>query len=225
MAGLEVVTGPSQEPITITDIKEHLRLDEDVDDLQVNAYVIAAREWAENYTNRFFIQRTMRQWYDSKPRDISYGYEGFVTGHQNYFTSHQALEVAATPVISVDSIKYYNDAGTEFTWDASNYFADTVSEVPKITLKDGGSFPTDLRSQNGLAVNFTTGYGATASSVPQAIRVAIMQYVTFLYEHRGDFERFPAPTPPAVLRTLLNPYKVMRFGVSPFSQLVSSGIA
>lgn len=225
MAGLEVVTGPTQEPITINSIRDHLRLDELVDDIQINGYIIAARQWAENYTGRFFIQRTMRQWYDARANGFHNLIEGTVTGHQNYFTSSQHLEVAATPIISVDSIKYYNDAGTESTWDADNYYADTVSDIGRIMLRDGGSFPTDLRKLNGLAVNFTVGYGATAATVPQAIKIAIMQYITFLYEHRGEFERFPAPTPPAVLSTLLNPYKVMRFSASPYSQLVTSGIA
>ena len=225
MAGLEVVTGPTIEPITINTIRDHLRLDELVDDIQINGYIIAARQWAENYTGRFFIQRTMRQWYDAHPTGFDHLQEGYATGHQSYFTSRQYLQVASAPIISIDSIKYYNDAGTESTWDSSNYYSDIISDVGKIVLKDGGSFPTDLRKQNGLAVNFTAGYGATAATVPQAIRVAIMQYITFLYEHRGDFERFPPPQPPTVLRTLLNPYKVMRFSVNPFGNLVRSGVA
>ena len=224
MAGLEVVTGPTQEPITITNIKEHLRLDEDVDDLQVNAYIIAAREWAETYTSRFFMQRTMRQWYDASPVNSHALIDGTIQGHQNYFTGNQKLEVAATPVSSIDSIKYYDDDDTEYTWDSSNYYADTIADIPRIGLRTGGSFPTDLRKQNSIAVNFTVGYGDNAASVPQAIKVAMMQYITFLYEHRGDFERYPAPTPPAILKSLLNPYRVLRFGASPYSQLVRSGI-
>lgn len=223
MAGLEVVTGPTQEPITITNIKEHLRLDEDVDDLQVNAYIIAAREWAENYTGRFLMQRTMRQWYDASPVDSSALIDGtLLQGHQNYFTSNQTLEVAASPISSIDSIKYYDDAGTEYTWAASNYYADTISDIARITLKDGGSFPTDVRKLNAFAVNFTVGYGTNIADVPQAIKVAMMQYITFLYEHRGDYEG--AIQAPVVLRSLLNPYKVMRFSASPYSQLVRSGI-
>ena len=48
MAGLEVVTGPTQEPITINSIRDHLRLDELVDDIQINGYIIAERQLAEN---------------------------------------------------------------------------------------------------------------------------------------------------------------------------------
>ena len=82
-----------------------------------------------------------------------------------------------------------------------------------------------LRAANGLEINFTAGYGSSPSQIPEPIRTAIMQYMTFLYEHRGDFERFPAPTPPAVLRSLLQPYKIMRFGATSLGSVMRSGIS
>lgn len=220
MAGLELVAGPSQEPITITNVKEHLRLDEDVDDLQVNAYIIAARQWAESYTGRIFVGRSMRQWYDSFG-DMPI-MNGTVQGHQSYLSKQRYLEISANPVLSVESIKYYNDAGTESTWDSSNYYVDNVSHVARIALKDGGEFPTDLRKFNGLAVNFTAGYSTSASLIPQAIKVAMMQYITYLYEHRGDDEN--TARPPRAAIDLLSPYKVMRFGVSAIGNSINMGI-
>lgn len=227
MSGLIEVTGPTVEPISRIEARQHLRLDDDVDDSQVRSYITAARIWAENYTGRVFISRTMRQSLDANPYpQVGSLSEGSVYGHQNQLvgaTGH--IEIAAVPVISVSSIKYYDDADNETTWAASNYYVDSVSDVAKVVLRDGGSWPSDLRAANGLEINFTAGYGSSPTDVPESIRIAIMQYMTFLYEHRGDFERFPPPQPPAVLKTLLGNYKVMRFGgTNPYSRMIRSGI-
>ena len=226
MSGLIEVAGPTVEPISRIEAREHLRLDDDVDDSQIRSYILAARVWVENYLGRALITRSMRQMIDSAPTTANNNFDGFRQAHQNTLASGQSfIELAMSPVSAVTSVKYYNDAGTESTWDTSNYYVDTARDVGRIVLLDSGSWPTDLRGANGLEINFVAGYGASPSHVPEAIRVAILQYVTFLYEHRGDFERFPPPQPPAVLRTLLNPYKIMRFGSTPFSPVLSSGIA
>lgn len=226
MSGLIEVTGPTIEPISRIEAREHLRLDDDVDDSQIRAYITAARTWAENYTGRAFINRTMRQMLDSSPATANNNFDGYRQGHQNILVGGQSyIEIAMSPVVSVSSVKYYNDAGTESTWASSNYYVDTARDVGRIVLLDSGSWPTDLRGANGLEINFTAGYGTSPNQVPEPIRAAIMQYMTFLYEHRGDFERFPPPTPPAVIRTLLQPYKVMRFGATAFGNVLRSGIS
>lgn len=226
MSGLIEVTGPTIEPISRIEAREHLRLDDDVDDSQVRAYITAARVWAENYTGRAFINRTMRQTLDSTPATTNGPFGAYVQAHQNVLVGgYSHIEIGMSPVVSVSSIKYYNDAGTESTWATSNYYVDTIRDVPRIVLLDGGSWPTDLRAANGLEINFTAGYGTSPNQVPEPIRTAILQYMTFLFEHRGDFERFPPPTPPAVLRTLLQPYKIMRFGATPYENVLRSGIS
>lgn len=226
MSGLIEVTGPTIEPISRIEAREHLRLDDDVDDSQVRAYILAARQWAENYTGRVFITRTLRQMLDANPFPQLHSLmEGRSVGHQNQLVGTNGhIEIAAVPVISVTSIKYYDDADTETTWATSNYYVDSASDVAKIVLRDGGSWPTDLRAANGLEINFTAGYGSSPSNVPEPIRLAILQYMTFLYEHRGDMEA-ATPQPPAVLHSLLNPYKVMRFGgANPYGRMLRTGI-
>lgn len=227
MSGLIEVTGPTVEPISRTEARDHLRLDDGVDDRQIHAYITAARQWCENYTGRVFITRTLRQLLDANPYpEIGSMREGKIYGHQNQISNASGvIEIAAVPVISVTSIKYYSDDDTETTWAASNYYVDSASDVAKIVLRDSGSWPTDLRAANGLEINFTAGYGATPNSVPDPVRIAILQYMTFLYEHRGDFERYPPPSPPSVISSLLNPYKVMRFGgANPYTRMLRSGI-
>lgn len=220
MSGLKIVTGPAVTPVSRTEARNHLRLDDDVDDSLVRAYIQAATDWAENYTGRFLVSRTCQMMLDGARELESPLWEGMRTGPSNVaYLDH--IELAAVPVISVESIKYYSDDDTQYTWAASNYFVDTFSEPAKVVLRDGGTYPTDLRAANGLEINFTAGYGSNPSAVPEAIKVAILQYIAFLYEHRGDNEA--GMQSPPVLRALLDPYRVLRFNTSAYNKMLKTG--
>ena len=222
MAGLQIVSGPSIEPVSLLEAKEYMKVDDDNDDLEILAFIKAARIYVENYTGRFFITRTVRQFLDGYTPAMDSYWEGTRTTPIVKFSSY--IELAAVPAVSVSSVKYYDDADNEGTWDTSNYYVDAASDLGKIVLRDGGTFPTDLRTVNGLEINYTAGYGTSASDVPDVIKSAIRQYMLYLYEHRGDFERYPAPSPPNVLKVLLDPYKVMRFGSHPYNKMFKTGI-
>ena len=335
MSGLVVETQPAREPLTVIEVRDALRLDDDVDETLVMSFIIAAREWAENYTGRALITRTMQQWLDGfVPVDTPL-WEGWKTGpdivnYQNH------IELALAPAISVSDIKYYNDGnaesleydvtvalgvfnidgvaqhtltlkrgstykfkqddssnsghpfrfsttahgthggGSEYTtgvtingsagssgayseitvdasapdtlyyycavhngmggaltitdidtetvWPSSNYYVDTIREPARVILRDGGSYPTDLRAANALKITYTAGYGTTTQSVPEPIRIAMMQYCAFMYENRGDGEGNVVPMPPKILTQLLTPYQIMRFGSTPFKGMVRAGI-
>lgn len=223
MSGLEEVTGPTVEPISRIEAREHLRLDDDVDDAQVRAYTLAARMWAENYTGRALITRTVAQHLDGFSQLDTPLWEGWKTG-PDIIKYENNIELAMAPVISVANVKYFTKDDTEHTWASSNYYVDSVREPARIVLRSGGNYPTNLRAANALKITFDAGYGATPNAVPEPIRVAMLQYVAFLYEHRGDFERFPAPTPPAILTQLLQPYQIMRFSGTPYKALPVAGI-
>tara|TARA_B000000609_G_C24182148_1_gene359729 strand:- start:2626 stop:3300 length:675 start_codon:yes stop_codon:yes gene_type:complete len=224
MAGLKVTTEPTIEPISIEEAKEHLRLDDDVDDIPVKTFIKASRLWAEKYTGRAFITRTVQQYLDSTASVLDPLYEGMRTGIETRAYSNY-IELAASPAISVTSINYYNDSDTQSTWATSNYYVDTVTDLGRVYLRDGGTFPTDLRAANGLEINYTAGYGASRSDIPDDIRLAMLQYMTFAYEHRGEQEGGTPPMPPKILSTLLNPYKIIRLGVHPYANILRTGIS
>ena len=221
MSGLKIITGPAITPVSRTEARNHLSLDEDIDDNQVRSYLQAAIDWAENYTGRFFINRTCQMMLDGAREIDDILWEGMRTGYSmTRYVDH--IELAATPVVSVENIKYYNDSNTEGTWHASNYYVDTFSEPARIVLRDGGTYPTDLRVANGIEINFTAGYGTSANNVPEAIKLGILQYTAFLFEHRGDGEGVMQP--PKVIRSLLDPYRVLRFNSSPYDTTYRTGV-
>jgi len=221
MSGLKIVTGPAVTPVSKIEALEYLRLDEGIDDMQVRSYIQASTTWAENYTNRFFISRTCQMMLDGVREIDSPLWEGMRTGPYKVDLSDH-IEIAAAPVLSVESVKYYSDDDTQYTWAASNYYVDTFSEPAKIGLRSGGTYPTDLRNLNGLEINFTAGYGTNPFTVPEPIRVAILQYLTFMYENRGDDE--VKSNPPGIVRSLLDPYRVLRFSTSVYDKSIRSGV-
>ena len=221
MSGLKIIAGPSVTPVSRTEARNHLSLDEDIDDSQVRSYLQAAIDWAENYTGRFFINRTCQMMLDGARENDDILWEGMRTGYSTTsYVDH--IELAATPVVSVESIKYYNDSDVQSTWSATNYYVDTFSEPARVVLRDGGTYPTDLRVSNGIEINFTAGYGTSPNNVPEAIKLGILQYTAFLFEHRGDSET--AIQPPKVIRSLLDPYKVLRFNSNPYDTTFRTGV-
>ena len=215
MSGLTITTAPQNEPLDAAETISYLRIDSGVDTTLIDNLIQAARFWAEDYTNRTFLTTVFTLSLDG------IGYvdvplkEGFHTGYSDT-PSVNYIELPRSPVQSVTSIKSFADDNTATTLAASNYYVDTVRVPARIVLRDGGSWPTDLRNANGIEVLYTAGYGASRADIPEPIRVAMLEYVTFMYEHRGDFERFPPPKPPMSLQMLLQPYVIMRYGVSSF---------
>jgi uncharacterized phiE125 gp8 family phage protein len=221
MSGLTVVTKPQDEPLGLTEVKEFLRLDEQVDDNFVRAFIIAAREWCENYTGRSFINRTLKLSLDGVSEADTPLWEGFKTGYDRTYYKN-FIELPSSPVSSVTSIKYFDDSDTESTWDSSNYYVDTARDIPRIILRDGATFPSDLRKANGIEITYVAGYGAKPSNTPEALRVAMLQYIMNLYEHRGDDEGRQLAFPP-LIRSLVQPYRITRFGDHVFSKGYATG--
>ena len=214
MSGLTITTAPANEPLDAAETISYLRLDSGVDTTLVNNLIQAARFWVEDYTNRTLLTTTFTLSLDG------IGYvdvpikEGFHTGYSDTPRINY-IELPKSPVQSVTHIKSYTDDNTASTLAASNYYSDLVREPARIVLRDGGSWPTDLRNANGIEVEYITGYGDSRGTIPEPIRVAMLEYISFLYEHRGDDEG-RALNPPMMITSLLQPYVIMRYGVSSY---------
>ena len=215
MSGLTIVTPPTIEPLTSSETINYLRLDSGVDNMLIESLITTSRNWVENYTNRTMINTTYKLSLDSLSEFDVPIREGFYTAPYKA-TYLDYIELPRSPVSSVTHVKYFNDDNTESTWATSNYYVDTARVPSRIVLRDGGTFPTDLRNANGIEVTYVAGYGANRSDIPEAIKTAMLQYIINLYEHRGDDEG-RGLTAPIMVTSLLQPYVVMRYGVSPLS--------
>ncbi len=215
MSGLTITTAPANEPLDAAETISYLRIDSGVDTTLIDNLIQAARFWCEDYINRTLLTTTFTLSLDRIGERDEYLREGIYTGaYQVPYLNY--IELPRSPVQSVTHIKSYTDDNTASTLATSNYYEDLVREPARIVLRDGGSWPTDLRNANGIEVQYVAGYGDSRGTVPEPIRVAMLEYVSFLYEHRGDDEGRTL-NPPMMIKSLLQPYQIMRFGVSAFN--------
>lgn len=164
---LKLITAPTEEPVTASEAKSHLRVVTTAEDTDIARYIQVARDQVEMITRRALVTQT---------------WELVLQG----FPASNTIKLPKAPLQSVTSIKYTSLAGVESTFAANNYLVDTVSQPGQIRLRHDKSWPgDDLQEINGVVIRFVAGYGA-AAAVPVWAKQAILLYVGDLYENRED---------------------------------------
>ena len=169
MQSIELVTGPSVWPLTVSEAKAHLRVDHSVDDTYIESLIKAATDTAERFQNRRYINQTWRMTMDYFPPKSS------------------VIEIPIGPVSSITSIVYVDEDGNSQTWSASEYQVDTRSTQARIVETPDYYFPDTKTGQiNAVTITFVVGYGAASSAVPENIKHAIRLIVGDMYNQRED---------------------------------------
>jgi uncharacterized phiE125 gp8 family phage protein len=161
---LALVTAPTQEPLTVSEMQEHSRIDINDDDALLSSYIQAARLWCETATGRAFISQTWDMYLDGFPGGVLY--------------------FPKAPLLSVTSVTAYDTADAATVVSATNYQV-TTGTPGTLRLKAAGTWPSvSLRAADGVVIRFVAGYGTTANAVPENIRAALRLLTAHLYEHR-----------------------------------------
>ncbi len=184
-----LTTPPAVEPVTLAEAKAHLRIEDAAEDALITALIVAARQWAEEYTGRAFINQTWQLWRDDWPET-------------------DWVELPRYPVVSVSQIQTFDDADAATTWNSANYFVDAARDFGRVVRRKAACWPLPSRSAQGVLIEYVAGYGASPSSVPEAIRLAIRQIVAAWHENRGDEKGDAMPS--AMVAALLDPYRYRR---------------
>jgi len=165
-------TAAASYPVTAANVKLYSRVAHSVEDDLIDTWIAAATKEAEDYQHRAYISQVYTLKYDEYPGSVIY--------------------FPRPPLISVDSVKYYDTDDTEAVFSSDNYLVDTTSEVGRLSLNYAVTWPsTILRPVNGVIIEFTAGYGADASSVPDSVKNAIYLFCTHMYENREGENKFP----------------------------------
>ncbi len=166
-----IKTAPASEPVTTAEAKLYTRIPHTVEDALVDGWIKAGRILAENYQHRSYVTQVWQLVCDSFPGT--------------------PFDFPRPPLISLDSVNYYDTDETETLYSSDNYQVDIISEPARFSLGYSIIWPTTtLRNLNGVIFEFTTGYGA-ASAVPQPVKDAIMLYCAYRYENRTAEEEIP----------------------------------
>jgi len=178
---LQIVTPPANEPVSLLEAKQHLRVDGDDDDLLIGSLITAARQAAETQTGRQLITARWKLVLDAFPGP---SLMQSAPGASFSLPSH-AILLAKCPVQSVVSIEYLDMNGTTQAMPASDYVLDAACEPARLTPVFGKTWPPTLPQIGVVSVTFDAGYG-TASAVPEGLKSWIKLRVGSLYGHREE---------------------------------------
>lgn len=199
---MQVITAPTEEPISLSQAKAHLRLDGSDEDDLVNSLIRMARDLAERHLRRALCTQTMRLYLDQFPAASP-------TVQVNVRTS--AISLPRAPVQSISHVKYIDADGVLQTIDPSDYQLDEISEPCVVVPAYGESWPAPRQVINAVQVQFVAGYGG-ASAVPEPIRRGMLLTIANLFENRQDvITGTIAAALPMSASTLLAPYRLWRF--------------
>lgn len=178
---LKMKTDATVEPLTVAELKLHLRKDTSEEDDLIVSLGKAARRQVERWTSRSLVNQTWIMDLDGFP------YERYI-------------RLPRGPFGSLTSVKYYDEDGVQQTMPGTMYRTDTAGgeEAARITLRDGEEWPDTWLDVNAVAIEFVAGYGATAAAVPDTFKAAIKLLVGHWYENREAAGPAMAEAPLAV---------------------------
>lgn len=186
----KIITPPAAEPVTLDMAKKHCRVEHNLEDDLIQAYIIAAREQAEHRTGRAFVEQTLELALDSFPAN--------------------AIELPLSPAIDVLSVKYIDLESNEITISDSNYVLDNYGLRNFLVPKINYAWPQALKMPNSVKIQYNAGFG-NAAAVPQTVKSWILMAVGAFYEHRELIAHNQTyELPDDFCKALLNPVKVRR---------------
>lgn len=165
---ISVVTPPVAEPVTLEEVKLHLRVDYTDDDTLIGSLISAARSIVEARVKMSLspqtISVTVDDWRDLIP---------------DAYWSREILHLPQGPLVSVVSVEYTTDGVTQ-TWDDENYVV-SPGLPGRLSPKDGHSYPDLDTTLDAVTITYTVG----EDTIPPAARSAILLLVAHWYENRA----------------------------------------
>jgi uncharacterized phiE125 gp8 family phage protein len=187
-----LVAAPATTPVTLQEVKQHLRLVAGAEiytteDGILTIYLDAATAHLDGYSGilgRCLVTQTWRQDFDG-------------------FAKCLRLPLLAATIVS---IKYRNSDGTLATISSDDYALKSDEIGSYVRFDDGYSFPSDLAQSQAVLIEFTAGYGA-ASAVPASIKQAILLLVGHWYINRETVTAGGVQDLPHAVNALVAPYR------------------
>jgi len=178
MYTLEVITPPATEPVSVADLKAHLRLNDDSEDALLSGFVTTARILFEEATGRAVVSTQFRQ---------------------HVPTLAAPVYLMKYPVLTVDAVKYHD--GDDNLQTASTHRTDTISVPAQVWFDD---YPTTSATKKPVAyVEFTAGW----ATVPEPVKIAIKLLAGHYYQNREAFIEASLDELPHGFRAVCNLYK------------------
>lgn len=190
--GLSLVNGPAEEPLTLAEVKQHLRVEPDANDEDAlyRAWVTMGRQFAESYTGCKFGAQTWQLTLDEFPSD----------------------PIRLPGAKSITHVKYL-DADSELqTLDASTYTLRADKAPTLLHLALNASWPATDGSPGCVRVTFVCG------ETPDELVKSAIRLIVGWHDKNRESDALPNGSPadysPAILRLLDQKRTGLLYGVA-----------
>lgn len=170
------------EPVTLAEAKAQLRVNYSDHDTLIAGLITTARTDCENRLRRSLIDTTWTFTLDC---------------------FHDVITLPMPNLISVTSLKYYDEAGTQQT------LANTAYRAAANRLQPVDEWPMYQDRIGAVEVVYKAGYGTTADKVPTPIKQWILLSIEDLFTQTGRSAEKPV-VPQDFADHLLDRYRVWR---------------
>lgn len=176
MSSLTVITGATQEPVSLAEAKAQCRVTASDEDGLIAGMLLAARHHCENHTHRVFSTQTLALSIDQNWPTVF----DFATARN----CHRRIVLPKPPAQSVSSISYIDTTGATQAL-ASNQYQFSKGDIHGyIDQAYGVSWPAVRCQPDAITVQFVAGYGGNPSNLPESIRQAILMLTAHFYQNR-----------------------------------------
>jgi uncharacterized phiE125 gp8 family phage protein len=184
---LTLITPPAEDPMSLAEIKAHLRVTHGDEDALILRMLRAATHAIENRAHVSMIRQSYRLTRDRAPGSV--------------------INLPRPPLISVESVAVIQKGGALTPVDDDLYEIDPGRPG---RLKFRGALPWTDRTLGSLRIEFTAGFGDDAAAVPPELKLALSAMVAHFYENRdgGDPNRVFTTAP--YVDGLIAPYREVR---------------
>lgn len=155
---------PAVEPVTLVELKSHLRVSIDADDDTIADLGIAARKYYERAIRRQLVTAQYELRMNWWPPDVKF-------------------TLPFPPLVSVQSIYYTDTYGNQNLWDPSQYIVDTAREPGNVWLEWNVVWPNIRGYQDSVVVDYTAGYGDNTAQSEED-KLAIKWLTALWYDNR-----------------------------------------
>jgi len=169
-AGLQLITAPTLLPVTVEDVKAHLRVETADDDDYIENSIDRAIDYIEAGAGVCFMEQEWDQICDSFPY------------------SSAAIELLRWPVTSITSIKYLDGGGQAQTWAATSYILNGYTRPPRVAPTYSQFWPlAAVQTLASVTIRFKAGQ-TDKKKVPPRMSQALYMLLGHWYENRSDVE-------------------------------------
>lgn len=161
------IAPPGEPPVSLDDVRRHLRIEDNDDDATLDALIAVASDHLQRVTNLSLVAEGWRLYLDALPAD------GLIRFRQG-------------PMISIDAVTAYDADGNPQSLDAARLrLRRGADETSGTALLPPELIAAPGLAENGLEVDFTAGFGTSAGEVPASLRQALLLHVAYMHGWRG----------------------------------------